>query len=307
MYIGSIPIVASAEKRRSPFAGLADQVSEALVGDRQVDEDPVPCRPVPTVRRRLTSQRDPIVDPRLVGDGKKYGRTYERAIWPAYTRWPVPQNLRIGDRGARESFSAMSTVPPEGPTEQLRPRPAAVVREPVGVPVVESSSLLRLEQVIGGLRTWLAVIGVVALAAVAVAVYALIKANDNGPGSGRGYATNARVDRISGDVKALRASGTTSGTNGGASSPGAVAGAGLSARVDQLASQVRALSASSAPSGSAALVGRVAALESSVRSLASRPTTGANVTQSLAQLSSRVDTIASDVAQLKQAQTQPAP
>ena len=182
-----------------------------------------------------------------------------------------------------------------------------MVSEPVGVPVVESSTLLRLEQVIGGLRTWLAVIGVVALAAVALAVYALIKANDNGPGSGRGYATNARVDRISSDVKALRASGTASATNGGASSNGAVAGAGLSARVDQLASQVRALSASSAPSGSAALAGRVAALESSVRSIASRPSTGANVTQSLTQLSSRVDTIASDVAQLKQSQAQPAP
>lgn len=203
----------------------------------------------------------------------------------------------------------MSTVPPEGPTEQLHPRPAAVVGEPLGVPVVESTALLRLEQVISGLRTWLAVIGVVALAAVAVAVYALIKANDNGPGSGRGYATNARVDRISSDVKALRAGATVSPTNGGASSPGAVAVAsgGLSARVDQLASQVRTLSANSGSSGSAALAGRVAALENSVRGLASRPTTGGNVTQSLAQLSSRVDTIASDVAQLKQAQSQPVP
>jgi outer membrane murein-binding lipoprotein Lpp len=201
----------------------------------------------------------------------------------------------------------MATVPPEGPTEQLHPRPAAVVSEPVGVPVVESATLVRLEQVIGGLRTWLAVLGVVALAAIAVAVYALIKANDNGPGSGRGYASNARVDRISNDVKALRAGGAASATTGGAGGAGTVAAAGLSARVDQLASQVRTLATGSTASGSAALAGRVAALESSVRSLASRPATGGNVTQSLAQLSSRVDSIASDVTALKQAQSQPAP
>jgi hypothetical protein len=198
----------------------------------------------------------------------------------------------------------MATPPPDRPTEQLQPRPAAVVREPVGVPVVGSSSLLRLEQVISGLRTWLAVIGAVAIAAIAVAVYALIKANDVTAGSG-GYATNARVDRISADVKALRAGGAGAATGGGSS---AVATGALSTRLDQLAAQVRALSAGTGGGGSAAgLSSRVAALESSVRSLASRPTQGANVTQALSQLSTRVDSIASDVTALKQAQSQPAP
>lgn len=200
----------------------------------------------------------------------------------------------------------MATVPPpEGPTEQLRPIPAAVVGESVGMPVVETNALVRLEQVIAGLRTWLAVIGAVALAAVAVAVYALIQANDNAAGSHGGFATNARVDRISSDVKALRAAGPATATTGAGSTSGAVTSARLSARVDQLASQVRSLSAGGGGSA-AGLSGRVSALESSVKSLASPPN-GSNVAQSVAQLSSRVDSIASDVTQLKQqVQSQPA-
>ncbi len=205
---------------------------------------------------------------------------------------------------AGKTVSTMATPPADRPTEQLQPRPAAVVREPVGVPVVGSSSLLRLEQVISGLRTWLAVIAAVAIAAIAVAVYALIKANDVSAGSG-GYATNARVDRISADVKALRAGSAGTAAGGGGT---AVATGALSTRVDQLAAEVRALSTGSGGGASAAgLSSRVAALESSVRSLASRPTQGANVTQALSQLSTRVDSIASDVTALKQAQSQPAP
>lgn len=201
----------------------------------------------------------------------------------------------------------MATVPPpEGPTEQLHPRPAAVVREPAGVPVVETNALLRLEQAVDGLRTWLAVLGVVALAAVAVAVYALIKANDNGMASHGGFASNARVDRISSDLKALRAAGPVTSAGGGASTAGGPATATLSARVDQLTSQVRSLSAGGGGSATA-LSSRVAALESSVKTLASRPTAGGNATQAVAQLSSRVDSIASDVAQLKQAKAQPTP
>jgi outer membrane murein-binding lipoprotein Lpp len=223
---------------------------------------------------------------------------------------PLAGQIRgLTGAAAGKTVFAMATVPPpEEPTEQILPRPAAIVHEPVGAPVVESTTLLRLEQVIAGLRTWIAVLGAVALAAVAVAVYALIKANDNSPGSHGGFATNARVDRISADVKALRAGGGSTGTTGGATT--GVATGALSARVDQLTSQVRSLSAAGGGGGGsqAALSGRVTALESSVRSLASRPASGANVTQSLAQLSTRVDSIASDVAALKQAQSQsPAP
>jgi outer membrane murein-binding lipoprotein Lpp len=191
----------------------------------------------------------------------------------------------------------MSTIPPpEGPTEPLGPRPAAVLHERVAAPVVAEDVLLR--GAIDSLRTWLLVVGILALAALAVAVYAVVKADDaNRPGGSRsGLATDARVDRISNELKALRATGT----------PGAGSTAGLSARVDQLSSQVQALrtGAGAGTGGSAALGARVATLESTVKTLASRPATG-DSTQAITQLSSRVDTLTSDVAQLKQSQTNP--
>ncbi|MEA2301728.1 MAG: hypothetical protein QOE44_2263 [Solirubrobacteraceae bacterium] len=188
----------------------------------------------------------------------------------------------------------MSTVPPpEGPTERLPPPPAAVVHERVAVPAVDGGVLVALERAVDSLRTWLLIVGVLALAAIGVAIYAVVRADQPG-GSRRGLATDARVDKISAELKALRA-------GAGASSPaaGTSSTAALSARVDQLSTQIQSLRTGGS---AAALGGRVAALESTVKTLAGRPA-GTDPTQAIAQLTSRVDTLASDVAQLKQSQT----
>jgi outer membrane murein-binding lipoprotein Lpp len=164
-----------------------------------------------------------------------------------------------------------------------------VVRERVAVPAVD----VALERAVDSLRTWLLIVGVLALAAIGVAIYAVVRADQPG-GSRRGLATDARVDKISNELKALKA-------GAGASSPAAATSSttALSARVDQLSSQIQSLRTGGTP---AALGGRVATLESTVKTLAARPA-GSDPTQALSQLSSRVDTLASDVAQLKQSQT----
>jgi outer membrane murein-binding lipoprotein Lpp len=179
----------------------------------------------------------------------------------------------------------------QGPTETFRPAAPAtpLVRERVVAPVVEPAAV----RAIDSLRTWLAIVGVIALAAIAVAIYAVVRADDvrSGGTSRNGLASNARVDRISSELKALRA---------GAGSGGA-GSAALAARVDQLSSQVQSLRSTGTGAGAGAVSGlgaRVAALESTVKTLGSRPATG-DQTQSIAQLSSRVDALTSEVAQLK--------
>jgi outer membrane murein-binding lipoprotein Lpp len=164
--------------------------------------------------------------------------------------------------------------------------------------VLEDPALVRLARAVDSLRTGLLVVGVLALAAIGVAIYAVVKADDaNRPGASRsGLATDARVDRISNEVKALR-----TGAGGGTAATSSTAA--LSARVDQLSRQLQALPTSPG-GGSAALAARVATLESTVKTLSSRPATG-DPSQAITQLSSRVDTLASDVAQLKQSQTTP--
>ncbi|MCA1690237.1 MAG: hypothetical protein LC720_07375 [Actinobacteria bacterium] len=120
----------------------------------------------------------------------------------------------------------MSTIPPpEGPTERLPPPPAAVVREPVAVPAVEGGVVIALERAVDSLRTWLLIVGVLALAAIGLAIYAVVRADQPG-GSRRGLATDARVDKISAEVKALRA-----GAGAGSPSTGTTQTAALAARV----------------------------------------------------------------------------
>jgi hypothetical protein len=164
----------------------------------------------------------------------------------------------------------MSTTPPDRPTERLRPSPPPVYEERGGDP---NLVLLRLEQTIGSLRTGLMVVGVIAVAALGVAVYALMQANDDGGGGGSrgGLASNERVSR-------------------------------LDDRIDRLSRQVQdARSGDSA--GSDELDGRVAALEKTVKTLASRPS--ADPQQAIDKLSDRIDGVADDVETLKQTQTTP--
>ncbi len=183
----------------------------------------------------------------------------------------------------------MSTPPPpDRPTEPLgRARPAPVVDERVAAPqprVVEervaappvdpNAILLRLEATIDALRTWIVVVGVLALVALGVALYAAIDDDTaRGGGSTSGLASDERVSQIDD-------------------------------RVDRLSRQIQALRADSSGGGdSAALANRIGELESTVKSLPSSGGSAASGTQdAIDELSSRIDDLASDVEALKQAQ-----
>jgi outer membrane murein-binding lipoprotein Lpp len=183
--------------------------------------------------------------------------------------------------------------PYEGPTEPLRPgAPAPVAAERVvAAPGIDPGLVVaRLERTIDSLRTWVLIAGLAAVAALAVAIYAAVTADDAGGGRAAhsGYATNARVDRLSSDVKALRASNT-----------GGVDTAGLTARVAALEAAAKNSGAATGGGGAAALAGRVATLESEVKTLAGRPAP-ADPTSAIQQLSSRVDALSTQVAQLRQ-------
>jgi hypothetical protein len=132
--------------------------------------------------------------------------------------------------------------------------------------------LVRLEDAIGSLRTGLTIVGVIAVAALAVAIYALVQANDSSSaGSRNGLATDSRVSQ-------------------------------LEDRVDRLSRQVQDLR-SGGGGDSAALDSRIAALERTVKTLASRPST--DPTPAIDELSGRLDALSKDVEQLKQTQTPP--
>jgi hypothetical protein len=129
--------------------------------------------------------------------------------------------------------------------------------------------LMRLEDSVATLRTGLMVVGVLAVAAIGVAIYALLSMETDGSSSG--VASAARVSQ-------------------------------LEDRVDRLSRQLEA------PGGGAAgdvgaLGERVAALERTVKTLASRPST--DPTQAIEQLSGRIDELSGDVEQLKQSQPTP--
>ena len=180
----------------------------------------------------------------------------------------------------------MSSVPPppDRPTQPLRPihpEPPPVVQERVVAPVADPNLLLRLEDTIDSLRTWLAILGLIAVVALGVAIYALMREDDGNSsgGSRSGLASDRRVsnlddrvDRLSRQLQALRASGGSTGGNAGAGD-------------------------------NAALAGRVDALERTVKTLAARPATDS--TQAIKDLSGRIDTLSRDVEQLKQAPTAP--
>jgi hypothetical protein len=168
-----------------------------------------------------------------------------------------------------------TTPPPDRPTERLQPTPPPVYEQRGAAPAVDLNAvLLRLEDAIGSLRTGLTIVGVIAVAALAVAIYALVQANDSASsGSRSGLATDERVSQIND-------------------------------RVDRLSRQVQELRSGSGSGGdSAALDSRIAALERTVKTLASRPST--DPTQAIDELSGRLDSVARDVEQLKQTPATP--
>jgi hypothetical protein len=166
----------------------------------------------------------------------------------------------------------MSTTPPDRPSGRLRPSPPAYEERPVPPGGDPNLVLLGLEEAVGSLRTGLMVVGVIAVAALGVAIYALVKADgDGGGGSRSGLASDERVSQ-------------------------------LDDRVDRLSRQIQ--DARSGSQGSSDDVeDRVAALERTVKTLAERPSTDPQ--QAIDQLSERIDDVAKDVEALQQAQPAP--
>lgn len=163
----------------------------------------------------------------------------------------------------------MSTPPPpDRPTQPLPPaRHVPLVDERVVAPAVDLNVvLLRLEDAVVSLRNWILVVGVIALAALGVALYALLRDDSGTRGSSRrGLASSERVSRLDG-------------------------------RVDRLSRQVQGVRAGGR--GDAVLADRVDGLERRIKTLADQPS-GGDSTQAIEQLSSRVDALARDVDALK--------
>jgi hypothetical protein len=167
-----------------------------------------------------------------------------------------------------------TTPPPDRPGGRLRPQaPQPGYDDRPAAPGVDANViLLRLEDAVGSLRTGLMVVGVLAVAALGVAVYALVKANDSsGGGSRSGLASDSRVSDIED-------------------------------RVDRLSRQLQE-ERSGGDTSSTQLDDRVAALEKTVKTLASRPS--ADPQEAIDQLSDRIDDVSKDVDALKQGQTTP--
>ena len=171
------------------------------------------------------------------------------------------------------------SLPPDRPTEPLRPAPAPPPPQPVAYEAYEvapppavdvTAVLVRLEDAINSVRTGLMIVGVIAVAALGVAIYALMKNDDTS--SRAGGASNSRV-------------------------------ATLENRVDRLSRQVQAArSSNNSADETSAVADRVDALERTVKTLAARPQPG-DATQAVKELSKRIDAITTDVEQLKASQT----
>ena len=171
------------------------------------------------------------------------------------------------------------SLPPDRPTERLQPQPPPppprppVVEERYVAPAADPNAiLLRLEDAVNSLRTGLMIVGVIAVAALGVAIYALLKEDDAGTGARGGPASDARVSQ-------------------------------LDDRIDRLSRQVQDARSEARNDDTDGLGDRVEALEDTVKQLADRPAPG-DATQAVQELSDRIDDIAADVEQLK---TAPAP
>jgi polyhydroxyalkanoate synthesis regulator phasin len=118
----------------------------------------------------------------------------------------------------------MSTAPPppDEPTEPLPPADAPRVRERLVDERVISAAdplpIVHFEDALRSLRTAVVLLGLLSVAALGVAVYALIKgqeADRASAGSNRVSRLNDRVDRLSSDLQRTRqsASGTADATD----------------------------------------------------------------------------------------------
>lgn len=163
--------------------------------------------------------------------------------------------------------------PPDRPTERLQPSPPPAYEERVVSAGADPNAiLLRLEDAVSSLRTGLMVVGVLAVAALGVAIYSLVNDNEDGGGSRSGLASDSRVSD-------------------------------LEDRVDRISRQVQDVRSGDGGGDGDEVEERVAALENTVQELAERPT--ADPQQAIDELSERIDEIAQDVEALEQNQTTP--
>jgi hypothetical protein len=172
------------------------------------------------------------------------------------------------------------SLPPDRPTERLPPQPPPqpprqpAVEERYVAPAADRDAiLLRLEDAVNSLRTGLMIVGVIAVAALGVAIYALMQDDDGAPATRGNAASESRVSQ-------------------------------LDDRIDRLSRQVQDARSEARNDETAGLGDRVEALEGTVKQLADRPAPG-DATQAVQELSDRIDDVAADVEQLKAAQTPP--
>lgn len=138
-------------------------------------------------------------------------------------------------------------------------------------PAPEPSAVLaRVEAALDSLRTGLMIVGVIAVAALGVAIYGLVTGDDSGT-TGAGGASAERVSE-------------------------------LDDRLDRISRQVQDLRSGSGGDTDDDAQDRIEALEESVKTLAERPTPG-DATQAVEELSGRIDAVVRDVEALKQGQT----
>ena len=166
------------------------------------------------------------------------------------------------------------SLPPDRPTERLQPQAPRqpIVEERVVSPAVDTTAvLLRLEDAIQSLRTGLMIVGVISVAELGVAIYALMKDDGASTASSGNAASDSRVSQ-------------------------------LDDRIDRLSRQVQDVRSGAGNDDAAAVADRVEALEATVKELADRPAPG-DATQAVQELSDRIDDIAADVEQLKSAQS----
>lgn len=179
-----------------------------------------------------------------------------------------------------------TTPPPDRPTQRLAPAPPPVEpapyyeRERVVEPGVAADPLLlvRLEDAIHSLRTALMFVGVLAVAALGVALYAVLQEDSNDSASTGNAASDQRVstlddrvDRLSRQVQSARAAARSDDDT-----------TALSDRIDALSRQVQ-----------------------SVRQSAGNATAAPDATQAIGQLDQRIDELSQRVDALGQNGTTP--
>ena len=115
---------------------------------------------------------------------------------------------------------ATAPPPPDGPTEPLAPTGPAVVHQRLAEePVVPADPLAiaRFEDALRSLRTAVMLLGLLSVAALGVAVYALVTSQEADRGSassGRVARLDERVDKLNRDLQRTRASTTGAADEG---------------------------------------------------------------------------------------------